>query len=367
MPKLPWLLILRVATLIALVASAALLSDYAADAPSFCSAGSGCGAVRASPYSHVKLSDGQFVPLPVFGVAGFAVLYGASLLSRRLMLVAAGLGGAVGLWLLVVQVFVLKQLCWLCVTTDVAAIVAAVSAFALAGQKAPDSSLLLPSWSWWSLGGLALLAPLAWPLVKASPAVPGPVQAHYKPGKLNVVEFADYQCPACRRFHEIIKPVLARYGDRVHFVRLNKPLKSHFYARDAARAAICGEQQGKLEATADALFAAQDLSPDGIDALAAGLGLDAKAFEACMLSPETNARIDRESAMLSGDEFEGLPTTYIGGKRLLGVRSAEELEDALQRAGRGEGVSGIAWFVYLPAVGLLALLLVRVGLKRRAS
>jgi len=361
---LPWLLILRIATLVALLASAALLSDYAAGSPSFCSASSGCGAVRASQYSHVTLA-GKFLPLPVFGVLGFAGLYAASLLSRRLLFVAAGLGGAVALWLLVVQAFVLKQFCWLCVTTDLAGLVAAGAAFGLAKQKSPDSSLLLPAWSWWCLGLLALAAPLLWPFVKVRPSVPGPVLAYYVPGKLNVVEFADYQCPACRRFHEILKPVLARYGDRVHFVRLNKPLVSHFYARDAAGAAICGEAQGKLEGMADALFKAQDLSPAGLEAAAASVGLDAKQFEACMLTSETNARVDREAALLSGDEFEGLPTTYIGGQRLLGVRSAAELDDALERAARGEGVSGVAWYVYVPAVMLLALLMVRVGLRRR--
>ena len=87
MPKLPWLLMLRVAALVALAASAALLSDYLADAPSFCSAASGCGAVRASQYSHISTSGGRFLPLPLFGVVGFAILYGASLRSRPLMLV----------------------------------------------------------------------------------------------------------------------------------------------------------------------------------------------------------------------------------------------------------------------------------------
>jgi protein-disulfide isomerase len=193
------------------------------------------------------------------------------------------------------------------------------------------------------------------------------VLSYYRPDKINVVELADYQCPACRRFHGILKSALKPYGDRVHFVRLNKPLASHVYARDAARAAICAEAQGKLEPMADALFGAQDLSPEGIDRVAASVGLEAKPFEACMLSPETEARVERESALLVPPELEGLPTTYIGGTRLLGVRSAAEVEDALERARRGEGNTGVAWFVYLPAVALLGLLLVRTGLKSRSG
>jgi protein-disulfide isomerase len=363
--KLPWLLVVRVATLIALVASAALLSDYTADAPSFCSAASGCGAVRASQYSHVPIGDGRFLPLPLFGLVGFVLSYAASLLSRRAVQLTAIVGGLVAVWLLYVQAFVLQHFCWLCVTTDVSAVVAALAAgvsFKVEGAGARR----LADWAWWALGALAVAAPLLWPRVKVAPPVPGGVASRYVAGKINVVEFADFQCPACRRYHHVLKPILQRYGDRVHFVRLHKPLPSHTYAEDAARAAVCAEQQGKLEPMADQLFSADDLSPQGIDRLAQSIGLDQKAFESCVLDPATNARVQRESGLLVPPELEGLPTTYIGGKRLLGVQKPEAVEDALERAARGEGSSGIAWYVYLPLVALCCLLVLRAG-RARAS
>jgi predicted DsbA family dithiol-disulfide isomerase len=145
---------------------------------------------------------------------------------------------------------------------------------------------------------------------------------------------------------------------------LHKPLLSHNFARDAAHAAVCAEAQGQLEPMADALFTTPDLSPDGIDRLAKGLGLDTKAFESCVIDPRTKARVEREANMLVPPELEGLPTTYIGGKRLLGVQSPEAVEDALQRAARGEGNSGLPWFVYVPLVALCALLILRVGVRR---
>lgn len=347
-PKLPWLVVLRVLVLVALAACAALLSDYVAGSPTFCSASSGCGAVRASPYAHVSLGGPSFVPLPALGLIAFSALYVASLLSRVATLVLAGLGGAIALWLLWVQAFVLGHFCWLCITTDVSAVLAAVAAL---GLRAPDfrdhAAERLRGWAWWGLGALTVSGPLVWPLVKAGPEVPRGVERYYVPGKLNVVEFADFQCPACRRFHRVLGPVLHKYADRVHFVRLNKPLDMHNYARDAARAAVCGEAQGKLEPTADALFAAQDLSPSGIDRLAKDVGLEPQAFESCMLAPETNARVERESALLVPPDLEGLPTTYIGGKRLLGVRTAEEVEDALAAAERGDGVSGVPGWLFI--------------------
>ena len=364
-PKLTWLLLLRVAALVALAASAALLSDYTADSPSFCSAASGCGAVRASQFSHVTFGDGKFLPLPLFGVLGFVALLGASLLSRRATLAAAGIGGVAGAWLLSVQAFTLHQFCWLCVTTDVSALVAAACASGLRASMWDDeANARLRPWAWAALGALALASPLAWPRVKIAPPVPGGVLALYQSGKINVVEFADFECPACRRFSGILKGALAGYGERLNFVRLNKPLLMHRYARDAARAYVCGKAQHVVEPMADALFETEDLTPAGIDKLAETIGLNAKQFDSCMLDPATDATVERESNLLVPPELEGLPTTYIGGKRLIGVQSAEMVADALARAERGEGSSGISGYVFLPLVGLAGLLILRFGLRR---
>lgn len=365
--KLPWLTVLRVAALVALAASSALLSDYVAGAPHFCSAASGCGAVRASSLSHVIIA-GQFVPLPVFGVAGFAALLAGSLLSWRATLVPAVVGAAVALLLLGAQALVIQRFCWLCVTTDVAALVAALAAVSLRGSmwEQHERGRLRP-WAWGALGALSVAAPLVWPVVKLGPPVPAGVLAHYRPGKINVVEFADFQCPACRRFAGPLKEALAPYGDRVHFVRLNKPLSGHEFAAGAARAAICAEAQHQGEAMADALFEADDLTPEGIARVAARLGLEPEAFEACLADPATDQRVERESGLLVPPALEGLPTTYIGGKRLLGVQSHEIVTDALERAARGEGARGISSYVYLPLIALLGLAIVRLGLRKRET
>lgn len=364
-PKLPWLVILRLAVLVALAASAALLADYTADAPSFCSAASGCGVVRQSELARIQLGENVFLPLPAFGVAGFAVLYAASLLSRRATQLVAAIGGATAAYLLYVQAFEIGHFCWLCVTTDVSAMVAAGAAAMLPATLWDDEDRArLRPWAWWALAALALAAPLAWPRVKLAPAVPAGVLAYYKPGKINVVEFADFECPACRRFAGILKAELASYGDRVHFVRLNKPLSMHPHAEDAASAAVCAEAQGRGEPMAELLFATEDLSPAGIDKLADALGLDSARYQSCMLDPQTKARVTRESSLLVPPELEGLPTTYIGGKRLLGVQSAETVADALSRASKGEGNRGVSGYVYLPMVALIALGVLRFGLRR---
>jgi predicted DsbA family dithiol-disulfide isomerase/uncharacterized membrane protein len=362
--RLPWLTALRVAALVALSASAALLSDYVAGAPSFCSAASGCGAVRASELSHFVVG-GVFVPLPALGVASFVALLAASLWSQRVTLLAAAAGGAAGAFLLATQAFVIQRFCWLCVTTDLAALVAAVAAFQLRCAAWPaDARAGLRVEAWWSLGALALLSPIGWPQVRLGPPVPAAVLGYYQAGKINVVEFADFECPACRRFSSILKDALAPYAERVHFVRLNKPLASHEFAAGAARAAVCAEAQHRAEAMADALFATDDLSAAGIARLWQQLGLDPKQLEACLADPATLQRVEQESGLLVPPDFEGLPTTYIGGKRLLGVQSFETVSDALERAARGEGARGVSGYVYVPVVLLLLLAIVRFGLRR---
>jgi predicted DsbA family dithiol-disulfide isomerase/uncharacterized membrane protein len=360
---MPSLAVVRVAALVALAASAALLSDYTADAPTFCSAASGCAVVRAHQLSHLNVA-GVFLPLPFFGVVGFAALFGASLKSRPLTVLLAAIGGLTGLMLLCVQAFVIRRFCWLCVTTDVSAIVAAVAALTASFRGAPAPERLRPG-AWWGLGLLSLGAPLIWPLVKLGPAVPGSVQARYVGGKINVVEFVDFECPACRRFSGILKAELRPYGERVHFVRLNKPLDIHPFARDAARGFVCAEKQGRSEPMADALFAAEDLSPAAIERIATGVGLDVERFKACIVDPATDARIEAESSLLVPPELEGLPTTYIGSKRLLGVQSAEMVADALERAARGEGQRGLSGYVYASLVALALLAIVRFGVTRR--
>src|SRR5262245_1868280 len=66
-----WLLVLRIATLVALAASAALLVDYVAVNPTFCGSG-GCASVRQSGFGYVPLPGGVLLPLPVLGLMAYS-------------------------------------------------------------------------------------------------------------------------------------------------------------------------------------------------------------------------------------------------------------------------------------------------------
>jgi uncharacterized membrane protein len=257
------LLLFRLAVLVALAVSTALLIDYFRPLPAFCDVGSGCDQIRAS--GRGKLFG--LLPFPVLGVAGFAILMTLSLVpserAARLTRVFAIVAGGSGIALLGLQAFQLKVFCKLCVTVDTAAIVAAFAMFVFASTQksaattAPETSPVRSSsmrWLWPGATLAAMLLPGGWALFQPSPPVPREVASLWQPNKINVVEFVDFQCPFCRKLHPNILELLDEYGSRVNFVRLNMPLPHHPYARIAARAYCCADQQQKGTAMADALI-----------------------------------------------------------------------------------------------------------------
>jgi predicted DsbA family dithiol-disulfide isomerase/uncharacterized membrane protein len=332
MARLPSL-IFRLALLIALGVTAALLIDYLRPLPSFCDVGSGCDQVRLSRYSSVL-----GIPLPLVGVTGLAAWMIVSLLSaswaRSLTRALAVIAGVSAIALLVVQALVIKVFCKLCVTVDITTIIAAFAAlFTGSNDAAPTRA---PRWLWPAAMVVSLVLPALWAVIQPSPPVPREIAGLWVPGKINVVEFADFQCPYCRKLHPLMTKVLDEYEGRVHFVRLNMPLPSHSQSRDAARAYCCAEEQGKGPAMADALFQSEALTPEACEKLAESLGLSLPAFRACIASSSTDARIDDEIARVKSAGLAGLPTVWIGDQVLVGLQPIEKLQEAFAEAARGD-------------------------------
>jgi protein-disulfide isomerase len=182
---------------------------------------------------------------------------------------------------------------------------------------------------------VSLVLPGIWAIVQPSPPVPREIAGLWVPGKINVVEFADFQCPFCRKLHPLMTELLAEYEGRVHFVRLNMPLPSHSQARGAAKAYCCAEEQGHGPAMADALFQSESLTPEACEKLAESLGMSMPAFRACVASSTTEARIEDESARVRSAGLAGLPTVWIGDQVLVGLQPIDKLRDAFAEAARG--------------------------------
>lgn len=366
MSRVPALVVLRLATLIALAASAALTVEYRSGDFAFCGAGSGCASVRRTSIAYLW---GLGPTLPEVGLAGLALVY-ALTLTRSVAWAArlAVLGGAIALGLLVAQPLLVKRFCWLCVGTDLGALVAGVAGLRLLRSPAElTRPTPLAAWAWGALAAVAITAPALWPQLRPVPPVPASIRTYYKPGKINVVEFADFECPHCRNLHQRLKPLLAPYGDRANFVRLNMPLDSHFFARGAALAALCAEPSGKAETLADFLFTSQDLSPTAIRGAALELGIDGDAFDRCLTAPATSERLAAEMRAVQEAGLQGLPTTYVGGRLIVGAQSDDTFRAALERAARAEDESGVPGWAYLLVVLAALLAIVRLGYRPTAA
>ncbi len=360
-----WMIALRISVLVALATSAALLVDYTSFNPAFCSPGSGCASVRASGFGYVA-----GVPVPLLGLLGFGLLYVLSLSksagAKRWIAPTATAGGVIAVLLILLQAVVIGHICTYCVVVDLAGIAAGAAAlgYTRAGGSRIVNGEVLPSFSWIALGAIAIGAPLIWPKVRPKPNVPAAIQAFYVAGKINVVEFADFQCPFCRMLHPQLKAITRDYPGQVNFVRMNMPLDRHPHAMDAARAYVCAAEQGKGEEMADALFETEELSVASNRRLAVQMALDANKYDACLKDPKTEAGIRKESQILRKAGFQGLPTTYVGNEIIVGAQGEEVFREAFDRAAKGAGNTGVPGWAFLIGVVVLAGAAVGIGRMR---
>jgi len=131
-----------------------------------------------------------------------------------------------------------------------------------------------------------------------------------------LIEYSDYQCPFCTRFHATVKQIIEEYDGKVAWVYRHFPLNSiHPEAQPAAIASECVAEQGGNDAFwkfTDSVFASNTgLSSGFYQATARDLGLDMDAFDACVASDKFDARIKRDLANVLDLGGEGTPYTVL--------------------------------------------------------
>lgn len=151
---------------------------------------------------------------------------------------------------------------------------------------------------------------------------------------VTIVEFTDFQCPACAAMHPVLEEVLKSYGDKVRFVVRDFPLNQHEWARKAAEAANAANEQGKFFEYIALLFQRQKaLDVPSLKKYASELGLDRARFDAALDRGVYAAEVkhDIEDGELYG--VGSTPTIFINGVQLR-VLSAEGLREAIDRAAK---------------------------------
>jgi protein-disulfide isomerase len=145
-----------------------------------------------------------------------------------------------------------------------------------------------------------------------------------KNAPLTMVEFTDYQCPFCQRFHMTVFDELKKnYIDtgKVRFYSKDLPLDSlHPNAFRAAQAARCAAEQGQFWRMRDLMAANPNkLDMDSLVTDAADLKMDPKAFRGCVESNRYRSAVEADVAQAEEIGADGTPTFVIGKSTASGV------------------------------------------------
>lgn len=155
---------------------------------------------------------------------------------------------------------------------------------------------------------------------------------------VTLVEYSDFECPACGAYAPVVKTLVEEYADRINFVYRHFPLPQHLSAKPAAYAAEAAGKQGKFFEMHDMIFADQSewstaRNPEEIFAgYAEKLGLDMEQYAIDVLSDEVKNKVqaDLQSGNQSG--VRGTPTFYVNGKQIANPQTYEAFKAIIDDA-----------------------------------
>ncbi|HBX68198.1 MAG TPA: hypothetical protein DEH25_02100 [Chloroflexi bacterium] len=162
----------------------------------------------------------------------------------------------------------------------------------------------------------------------------GPEQA-----AITIIEFSDYECPYCRKWHQEVWPLLqAEYGDQIRLVYRDFPLTSiHSNASPAAVAANCAGEQDKYWEFNDKLFAMKlNLGKTTYQTYAEELGLDMPAFNECLDSGRYVDEVEADYQYAANLGIRSTPTFFVNGIPVVGAQPFDMFKSLIDQELAGE-------------------------------
>ncbi len=140
---------------------------------------------------------------------------------------------------------------------------------------------------------------------------------------VSLVEYGDFQCPACASYHPIIKQLIEKYKEDIVFQFRNFPLSQiHQNARAASRAAEAAAKQNKYWEMHDKLYEQQQEWESStaivsiLEGYAKELTLNIDQFKTDYASTEVNDIINADYAEGQKLGVQGTPTFFLQGKKI---------------------------------------------------
>ena len=150
--------------------------------------------------------------------------------------------------------------------------------------------------------------------------------------KVYLVEFSDFQCPACKAAKPFVDEVLKKYGDKIVFVYRHFPLDQHPFGQKAAETAEIAASQGKFWEMYDLLFANQERFSDEVFVeLANKVGIPGETFKKDLENHTYTKKVNEDQAAGTRFGVNSTPTFFLNGKKLV-LTSLTDLQTEVEKA-----------------------------------
>ena len=165
--------------------------------------------------------------------------------------------------------------------------------------------------------------------VATSPAIPAKAKGNPE-AKLKIIEYIDFQCPACAQGMRVLKDYAVKYPDQIYIEIKNFPLAMHQFGMVSARYAECAARQKKFWPFVDLLMDKQGLWASLHDPLPAfrqfaqQAGLNASQLESCLNDKYLDETIHTERSIGSSLGVQSTPTYFINDKMFVGAKALKE-------------------------------------------
>ena len=146
-----------------------------------------------------------------------------------------------------------------------------------------------------------------------------------------LVEYSDFQCPACGAAQAIVSQVLEKYIDKIKFEYHHFPLTSiHKNAYRAAEAAECAGDQKKFWEYHDLLYTHQEnLQLTDLENYVQQINIDLELWSDCMSTHAKKYAIDKDISDAKIQNINSTPTFFLNGQKVADWRNLLDMVQAL--------------------------------------
>jgi Na+/H+ antiporter NhaA len=227
-----------------------------------------------------------------------------------------------------------------------------ISSLAFSGQRLEEAKL-------GALGSVVIAPALAWTVLRIVRRLPAAVRARQLAGTaedildlsrdvdperdhirgasdapVTLVEYGDFECPYCGHAEQVIRELLASFGEDVRYVWRHLPLNDvHPHPQLDAEASEAAAAQGRFWEMHDIMLEHQDeLSQSHLVGYAEEIGIDAQRMLNELHRREYAARVSEDVASADESGVSGTPTFFVNGRRHYGAYDIGTLTTAVTAA-----------------------------------